>query len=59
MDISVVQVRLKGESLKIVKAKKIFGITVDDKLIFKQHVKEKNTVSFQCIMGYWKFCTRT
>ena len=38
--------RLKGELLKVVKAKKILGITVDDKLNFKQHVKEKNTVSF-------------
>ena len=47
VDVSVVQVRLKGELLKVVKAKKILGITVDDKLNFKQHVKEKtHAVSF-------------
>ena len=35
VDISVVQVRSKGELLKVVKAKKILGISVDDKLNFK------------------------
>ena len=55
VDVSVVQVRLKGELLKVVKAKKILGITVDDKLNFKQHVKEKTQSAFSALRGIESF----
>ena len=50
-----VRVYMGGELLKVVKTKKILGITLDDKLSFKEHIQEKTKAGFGALRSLDSF----
>ena len=50
-----IRVYMGGELLKVVKTKKILGITLDDKLSFKEHIQEKTKAGFGALRSIDSF----
>ena len=44
-------IKLKGESIKIVKKKKLLGILIDDRLKFEEHIAYRKLNCFRAIKG--------
>ena len=51
VDTPVCDIKLKGESIEIVKEKKLLGITIDDQLRFEEHIANRKLKGFKAIKG--------
>ena len=51
VDTPVCDIKLKGESIEIVKEKKLLGITIDDQLKFEEHIADRKLEGFKAIKG--------
>ena len=51
VDTPVCDIKLKGESIEIVKEKKLLGITIDDQLKFEENIANRKLKDFKAIKG--------